>query len=150
MASVADTHGVTVTVNLFDNARSWASRLSRRSAGAATMPRRVVHRFDGERAYMARGGASVGDVKASWGLAEISVSSTKVTIRSRPAGLFEDVVIDRADVTMIGARPSEIGTAVTFGSTRPDVIFWPTDTRVLLEELRDRGWPFALTDRPDD
>lgn len=131
-------------VGMLANARTWASRLARRSAGPRQ--RLHLHRFDGERPYMARGSASVGDTRASWSLAEISVTSSRITIRCRPRGLFDDVVIQRDEVTSIGARASEIGTALTFHGVRPDVVFWPTDTRELLEVLRDRGWPFALAD----
>ena len=66
--------------------------------------------------------------------------------RSRPRGLFDDVRIDRNEITSIGARPSEMGTGITFGATHPDVVFWPTDTREVLEALHDRGWPFAVSD----
>ncbi|HUV10144.1 MAG TPA: hypothetical protein VMX12_04140 [Acidimicrobiia bacterium] len=137
---------MTVTANVLTNARSWASWLSRRTAGGSTRPRRHVHRFDGERAFVARGGATVGNAKAAWSMAELAVSSTRITLRSRPRGLFDDVHIDRNDVTSIGARPSELGTGITFGSAHPDVAFWPTDTREVLEALRDRGWPVGRAD----
>lgn len=74
-------------------------------------------------------------------MAELSLHSTHVTLQSRPSGLFGDVSIDRRDVTTIGVRPSELGTGITFGAARPDVVFWPTDTRELLDAMRDRGWP---------
>lgn len=74
-------------------------------------------------------------------MAELSLRSTYVTLQSRPSGLFDDVWIDRRDVTAIGARRSELGTGITFGGVRPDVVFWPTDTRELLDAMRDRGWP---------
>ncbi len=135
-----------MTVTVLANARSWASRLFRRKYAGAVRSRPDVHRFDGERAFVTRGGACVGGVKASWSMAELLVSSEQVVLRSRPGGLFDDVVIARDTVTAVGARPSELGTGITFGDARPDVVFWPTDTRELLEALRDRGWPFAVAD----
>ena len=135
----ADTPGV--TVNVWTTARSWAARRAQRAMAGSAFPRRDPHRFDGERPVVARGGATVGRVKASWSMAELSLHSTHVTLQSRPRGLFDDVRIDRRDITAIGARPSELGTGVTFGPARPDVVFWPTDTRELLEAMRDRGWP---------
>ena len=30
---------------------------------------------------------------------------------------------------------------IAFGDAHPDVTFWPTDAREVLDELRDRGWP---------
>lgn len=135
---------------MLTNARSWASRLSRRTGSlgtgaGSTRPRRDVHRFDGERPFVARGGATVGSMKASWSTAELSLSSTHVVLRSRPSGLFGDVRIERGEVASMGVRASELGTGITFGETRPDVVFWPTDTRQLLEEFRDRGWPAGCT-----
>ncbi len=134
-----------MTANAVANARSWASRLSRTTARGSG-PRREVHRFDGERPFVARGGATVGDVKASWSTAELLVRSSQIMLRSRPSGLFDDVVIERGDVSTVGVCPSELGTGITFGAARPDVVFWPTDARAILEELRDRGWPFAPRD----
>ena len=132
-----------VTVTVLHNALSWASRLRRGPGGAGTRRRRDVHRFDGERAFVARGGATVGDVKATWSMAELAISSTSVSLHSRPGGLFGDVTIDRRDVDGIGVLPGELGTGITFGDARPDVIFWPTDTKHVLIELRERGWPLV-------
>ncbi|MFO7592004.1 MAG: hypothetical protein R6X23_14115 [Acidimicrobiia bacterium] len=137
-----------MTTNVLTNARAWTARLSRRTrllgaGGAPARARHDVHRFDGERAFVTRGGATIGDVKASWSLVELSISSTTVTLRSRPRGLFDDVCIDRDDVESIGAQRSEMGTGITFGDARPDVVFWPTDVREVLVGLRDRGWPVA-------
>ncbi len=133
-----------MTVAVWNNARSWATRASRLAPGSTARSGREVHRFDGERAFVARGGATVGDVKASWSMAELSVSSTNATLRSRPGGLFDDLVIERGTVSAIGVCPSELGTGITFGDAWPEVVFWPTDARAILEALRDRGWPTQL------
>ena len=134
-----------MTESVLTNARSWASRLTRSTTrgnhGYGLSGRHDVHRFDGERPFVARGGATVGDVKATWSTVELSVRSTHVTLRCRPSGLFGDIVIERDDVTTLGVRPSELGMGIMFGDARPDVVFWPGDAREVLDELRDRGWP---------
>ncbi len=106
----------------------------------------VSWRFDGERAFVTRGGAWMGAVQAAWPMAELRISSTTAALRSRPGGLFEDLVVPRDDVTLIVVRRGALGNGISFqdGSSRgDDLVFWPTDAGPVLEALRDRGWPVA-------
>jgi len=103
-----------------------------------------AHRFDGERAFVARGGAWIGDVRAAWATAELAVDSTSARLRSRPGGLFDDIAVNRDEVHAIVVRRGELGNGIAFQDA-PDragnVVFWPTDTAAVLEALRRRGWP---------
>jgi len=117
-----------------------------RHPGRATARRGRAHRFDGERAFVARGGAWIGDVRAVWPTAELAIDSTTARLRSRPGGLFEDVGVDRDAVHAIVVRRGELGNGIAFhdapdGDNAPDVVFWPTDAGAVLEALRRRGWP---------
>ncbi len=52
----------------------------------------------------------------------------------------------REHVTSIVVRRGALGNGVSFleGDERgDDLVFWPTDATVVLDALRDRGWPVA-------
>jgi hypothetical protein len=119
-----------------------------RHPGRTTSRRGHAHRFDGERAFVARGGAWIGDVRAVWPTAELAVDSASARLRSRPGGLFDDVAVDRDAVHAIVIRRGELGNGIAFHDTPDgapdnddDVVFWPTDAGAVLEALRRRGWP---------
>jgi hypothetical protein len=125
-----------------------------RHPGRSTARRGRAHRFDGERAFVARGGAWIGDIWAVWPTAELAIDSTSARLRSRPGGLFEDVGVDRDAVHAIVVRRGELGNGIAFHDApdrapdgapdrddAPDVVFWPTDAGAVLEALRRRGWP---------
>ncbi|MCJ7439130.1 MAG: hypothetical protein MUP97_15390 [Acidimicrobiia bacterium] len=120
-----------------------------RHPGRATARRGHAHRFDGERAFVARGGAWIGDVRAAWPTAELAVDSTSARFRSRPGGLFDDITVDRGAVQAIVIRRGELGNGIAFHDapdgrapdSEDEVVFWPTDAGAVLEALRRRGWP---------
>ena len=125
-----------------------------RHPGRATARRGRAHRFDGERAFVARGGAWIGDVRAVWPTAELAIDSTTARLRSRPGGLFEDIGVGRDAVHAIVVRRGELGNGIAFHDApdrapdradAPDVVFWPTDAGAVLEALRRRGWPVDAT-----
>jgi hypothetical protein len=104
----------------------------------------VNWRFDGERAFVTRGGAWIGAVQAAWPTAELTVDSTSARLRSRPLGLFEHVALERAEVSAIVVRRGALGNGISFqtGTARgDDLVFWPTDATAVLDALRERGWP---------
>lgn len=101
-----------------------------------------ARRFDGERAFVARGGAWIGDLRAAWPTVELAVDSTSARLRSRPGGLFDDNSVDRGAVQTIVIRRGELGNGISFhDSSEHRVVFWPTDASEVLEALRQRGWP---------
>jgi len=119
-----------------------------RHPGRTTSGRGHTHRFDGERAFVARGGAWIGDVRAVWPTAELAVDSASARLRSRPGGLFDDIAVDRGAVHAISTRRGELGNGIAFHDApgrepdvAPDIVFWPTDAGAVLEALRRRGWP---------
>jgi hypothetical protein len=112
----------------------------------------TARRFDGERAYVTRGGAWMGELRASWPTVELALDSASAQLRSRPGGLFDAVAVDRASVTSIVLRRGQLGTGISFHDHDADddaggddaVVFWPTDAGDVLEALRERGWPVDL------
>ncbi len=106
----------------------------------------VTWRFDGEPAYVTRGGAWIGAVQTAWPLVELRVASRAALLRSRPGGLFDDYEVHREHVSSIVVRRGALGNGISFleGDERgDDLVFWPTDATVVLDALRDRGWPVA-------
>lgn len=109
----------------------------------------TARRFDGERAYVTRGGAWMGELRASWPTVELALDSTSVQLRSRPGGLFDAVAVHRASVRAIGLRRGQLGTGISFhddddGPGDSAVVFWPTDAGDVLDALRERGWPVDI------
>jgi hypothetical protein len=104
----------------------------------------VNWRFDGERSFVTRGGASIGSVQASWPHAELSADSNGAQLRSRPSGLFDDVELTRSEVRAVVVQRGELGNGIVFRCTEDgesDLVFWPTDADAVLGALRERGWP---------
>ena len=104
-------------------------------------------RFDGERSYVTRGGAWVGDAHAAWPTAELAVDSTSARLRSRPGGLFQDIDLVRGDVDTIVVQRGKLGNGIAFRDgpdQNGDLVFWPTDAGEVLDALRERGWPVGV------
>lgn len=107
----------------------------------------TARRFDGERAYVTRGGAWMGALRASWPTVELALDSASVQLRSRPGGLFDAVAVDRATVDSIELQRGALGTGISFhddSEGEDTVVFWPTDALAVLDALRERGWPVDI------
>jgi hypothetical protein len=112
----------------------------RRNGSGSSGPAR---RFNGERAYVARGGASIGETHTAWPMAELAVDSSGARLRSRPVGLFDELAVRRDEVSGVIVRRGALGNGIAFADPPPqlaDVVFWPTDATQVLDALRERGW----------
>ncbi|MCJ7670538.1 MAG: hypothetical protein MUP67_00610 [Acidimicrobiia bacterium] len=125
-----------------------AGSLRHHHLGSSRTPWGNAHRFDGERAFVARGGAWLSGIRAGWATAELAVDSVSVRLRSRPGGLFDDLAIERGAVQSIECRRGEFGNGIAFrqatardADRASEVVFWPADSAAVLDALRRRGWP---------